>query len=367
MRKTKIICLYQVIMHYRIPFYERLSNDNDFTFKLLYGRGKRGSKLVNSKVNLEKINKEELYDVRTPLPFTPCLFFKLVSENPSIIFSEGSSSLINSSIAFIYSKIFRKKFIWWSLGMLQNKKYSGFRKLINYWELFIEKHSDAIFTYSSRGAKYFLERGIDFAKIYTAVNVIDTSKKQIEISQTFEKGYLDQTKFNIGFIGTIQKTKNLKLLIDVVNGLNEKYHDLKLNLVGDGEYLNELLKYDGINEAIVFHGRINYGSSRILGNCDVFVLPGLGGLAICEGMLNKLPIITGNADGTEYDLVDETNGYVLEDINYNSLFEKIEYLYLNRDIAYRMGQNSYNKITNKLSFDNYYNVFKKIIYDFDTN
>lgn len=366
MRKTKIICLYQVIMHYRIPFYERLSNDNDFNFKLLYGRGKNGTKLVNSKSNLESINKEQLYDLRVPLPFTPFLFFKLILENPNIVFTEGSSSLINSSIAFIYSKIFRKKFVWWSLGKLQNKEFSGLRKLINYWELFIEKHSDAIFTYSSIGANYFKKRGVDSSRIYTAVNVIDTSKKLIEISETFEYGYIDKTKFNIGFIGTIQKTKNLELLIDVVKGLNKKYNEFKLHIIGDGEYMSQILNYIGENESIVMHGRVNYGSSRILGNCDVFVLPGLGGLAICEGMLNKLPIITGNADGTEYDLVDETNGFVLEDMSYNSLFEKIEYLYLNKELTNRMGNNSYIKITNKLSFDNYYNIFKKMIHDLNT-
>lgn len=357
----KIICLYQVVMHYRVPFYERLSNDDDFEFKLLYGRGKKLTKLVNAKIEDKKINAEQLYDVRVPMPFSPLLFFKLIKEKPSIVFTEGSSSLINSSIAFFYSKLFRKKFIWWSLGALKDKKYKGFRKLINKWELYIERNSDAIFTYSTQGEKYFLSRGIGHDRIFVAVNVFDTNAKLQEIKSTSEQGFLDSNFFNIGFIGSIEKTKNLELLIEVVHLLNQKYGNIKLHVIGDGEYLTTLKSFVQNEHEVVFYGRINYGASKILGNCDVFVLPGLGGLAICEAMLNELPIITGNADGTEYDLVDHSNGFIIEDMNVKNLYDKIEFLYKNTDILKDMKYNSLRKITEEVGFENYYAVFKKMI------
>jgi len=348
-------------MHYRLPFYERINNDSDYDFKLIYGRGKKKSKLSNTNVG-ENINKTKLYDIRIPLPFSPTLIFHLIKENPDIVFSEGSSSLINSSIAFIYSKLFNKKFIWWSLGKLKDKTYTGVRGLVNRWEHFIETHSDAIFTYSTQGANYFKGRGVDSSKIFVAVNVFDTTAKLHEIEESNQEHYLDAKYFNIGFIGTIQKTKNLELLIDVVNELNSIYKNFKLHIIGDGSYLSELKRYSGENNNIVFHGRMNHGSSKILGNCDVFVLPGLGGLAICEGMLNKLPIITGNADGTEYDLViNGKNGYIIEDMNKSNLAERIEFLYNNRDILNEMKVNSFKMITEELSFDNYYSVFKSMI------
>lgn len=363
----KIICLYQVVMHYRVAFYERLSNDDDFEFKLLFGRGKKSTKLINAKIEDKNINAEQLYDVRVPMPFSPFLFFKLIKENPDIVFTEGSSSLINSSIAFFYTKMFNKKFIWWSLGTLKDKKYNGFRKLINKWELYIERNSDAIFTYSTQGGEYFLSRGICQNKIFVGVNVFDTNAKLQEIRSTYEQGFLDSTFFNIGFIGSIEKTKNLELLIEVVHLLNQKYGNIKLHIIGDGEYLPTLKSFVKNNHEVVFYGRINYGSSKVLGNCDVFVLPGLGGLAICEAMLNKLAIITGNADGTEYDLVDHSNGFIIENMNVNNLYDKIDFLYNNKNILKDMKYNSFKKITEEVGFENYYSVFKNMINHITSN
>lgn len=363
-KKIKIVCLYQVIMHYRIPFYEKLSLDEEFDFKLIYGKGKPGTKLKNADISNASILAEQISDYRIPLPFSPFLFFKLIKETPDVIFSEGSSSLINASIAFFYAKIFRKKYIWWSLGTLKNDKKTGVRKLISYWENIIEKNSSAIFTYSTQGYNYFVSRGVNPDKIVVGVNVFDTTKKLLEINNTYVKNYLDKNFFNISFIGTIQKTKNLELLIDVVDGLNKKYNqnNFKLHIVGDGNYLNNLMEYSSNNNSIIFHGRINYGASKILKNSDVMVLPGLGGLAIVEGMLNSLPIISGYADGTELDLINDQNGFIISDMNYKNLFEKIELYYLNPELKRQHGESSFQKITSTYSFENYYSNFKKIIH-----
>jgi glycosyltransferase involved in cell wall biosynthesis len=167
-KKVKLVCLYQVVMHYRLPFYNKISQDPDIDFVLIHGNGNKKGKLVNANLDKALFKRIQLNDYRIPMPFSPLLMFHLIKESPDIVFTEGSSSLINSSIAFIYSKLFNKKFIWWSLGKLKNKQYTGFRKLINKWERYIELHSNAIFTYSTQGKEYFLSRGVDRSKIYVA-------------------------------------------------------------------------------------------------------------------------------------------------------------------------------------------------------
>lgn len=359
----KVVCLYQVVMHYRLPFYNRISTDKDIDFTLIYGNGKKGTKLINTNMDSITFNHTKLNDYRIPMPFTPKLFIELVRLNPDIVFSEGSSSLINSSIAFVYSRLFNKKFIWWSLGALKNDKKKGVRKLISFWENVIEKKSNAIFTYSTQGFNHFVKRGVDPNKIFVGVNVFDTSLKLKEINETFEINYIPQNPFNIVFIGTIQKTKNLEVLIDVVYQMNANYgeNSVNLHIVGDGEYLETLKEYQKISDEIIFYGRMNNGSSKILKNSDIMVLPGLGGLAIVEGMLNSLPIVTGFADGTEFDLVDENNGAIIEDMNFKNLYDKLDYYYNNQGILKKLGENSFHKITNQYSFDNYYDVFKQMI------
>ena len=52
--KVKVVCLYQVIMHYRLSFYQKISEDPDIDFTIIYGRGKKNTKLINT--TTENIN-----------------------------------------------------------------------------------------------------------------------------------------------------------------------------------------------------------------------------------------------------------------------------------------------------------------------
>lgn len=375
-KKIKILFLYQVVMHYRLGFYKRISSDNKFDFTLFYGKEDKGTKLVNADISATDIKNKKLWGFRIPfttnngkgtISISPFLFFELIYQSPQIVFSEGSSSIVNSSLAFIYAKTFKKKFIWWSLGKLKNRKYTGFRKLINRWEKIIENNCDAIFTYSSQGKEYFLSRGVQKEKIFVGVNVLDTNEKLIEM-QSFKNHNENSAypnNFNLCFIGSIIREKNIELLIDALEIFNKKYFKkAKLHIIGDGVHLtelNEYIKEKNLKSSVVFHGRINRGANVVLKQCQVMVLPGLGGLSICEGMLNSLPIITSIADGTELDLVDRSNGFVIPNLTREILFEKIEYLYLNPVIRTEMGKKSYKKITTVYSFDNYYEMFNEAV------
>src|SRR5690606_2603128 len=120
----------------------------------------------------------------------------------------------------------------------------------------IERNSDAIFTYSTQGKNYFKEKGISEDKIFVAVNVFDTNKKLLDINSGYEENFIDKNYFNIGFIGTIQKTKNLELLIEVVKKLNNDIEDkFRLHIIGDGNHFENLNKYIDNDKSIILYGR----------------------------------------------------------------------------------------------------------------
>jgi len=367
MGKTKIVVLYQVVMHYRVPLYLRLAQDSELDFILFYGDGELNTKLKNADFPTDIIKSKKHFTIRLPfktsnhsssLPFYPFLFFNLIRLSPDVIVSEGTSSFLNAAIAFLYAKIFRKKFIWWSLGKLKNHKNKGFRKIIAYWERYIERKSDAIFTYSTQGKEYFISEGVPPEQIFVGINVLETTKKLKEVAQYAHTEFGYNNYFNLVFIGSITKEKKLEVLIDALNIFNEKYADVgKLHIIGDGQHLDALKNYTdqkGLATAVVYHGRINEGASRILQHCDVMVLPGLGGLAICEGMVNSLPVITGLADGTENDLINDDCGFILPNINADILYQKLEYLYTHPEIRKKMGLVSFHRITKEFTFDKYY-------------
>src|SRR5690606_22831898 len=160
-----------------------------------------------------------------------------------------------------------------------------------------------------------LSRDVKPERIFVGVNVLDEKNKLLETKDSAERGFFWSNKFNVVFIGTITKEKKIETVIDAISKLNNGKVDFVFHIIGDGPYKNDLQLYIQKNiqnpGSIVFHGRINKGAGEVISKCDVMVLAGLGGLAICEGMINGLPIITGKADGTEFDLVDSKNGFVI--------------------------------------------------------
>jgi len=370
MEKINLLVVYQVIMHYRVPFYRKMQKDEQLNFSILYGEGKPGTKLVNANLDNLELNREKVPGFRidfkgNSFPFSPLLAFRLFRKNPQVILAEGSSSIINGTIAFFYAKIFHKKFIWWSLGQLEGKKHNAIRRLISKWEHIIEKNADAIFTYSTKGKKYFLSRGIEEDKIFVGVNVLDAESRIKENKEANEINFPWTNKFNIVFIGTITKEKNLELVIDALSVLNVDQDKFVFHIIGDGKHRDNLenyIKYKLVSEnSVIFHGRINKGGGKIMEKCDLMLLPGLGGLAICEGMICSLPIITGNADGTEYDLVDEGNGFIFPDMTVDDIVKTIKLLHNNPAITKELGANSYKKITEEFTFNNYYASFKSAL------
>ena len=81
MRKIKLVVLYQVIMHYRAPLYQKLEDDDRFDFLLYYGKGRVGTKLVNTNLSeysfARKIIKEFRLSIRkNSFAIWPSLIFK---------------------------------------------------------------------------------------------------------------------------------------------------------------------------------------------------------------------------------------------------------------------------------------------------
>lgn len=362
MKPTKVIGIYSVIMHYRVGVYERLGSNPKYDFELLHGKSEKNSKKKNY-TGVLSFKSTELSSVYLPVKtnngessqqLIPGLFFSLIRRNPDVIWCEGASSLINASFAFLYAKLFRKKFIWWSLGLLKGRTYKGIRAKIDKYIHYIERHSDAIFTYSTLGKEHFVNnRGIDPEKVFVSVNVIDTEKKIAEMASLSKK---EHEGFHIVFVGAIIKVKRLKFLIDTFQKLSQKYDHIVLDIIGSGDYFHQIQEYANSknNSRIILHGRMDgVELSQMLLSSDVLVLPGLGGLAICDGMIHSLPIVCGSADGTELDLIDESCGFVTDDMTEEFLIKNLTNLIEDPILAKEMGDNAYKRIITQFSINNY--------------
>lgn len=372
----KLLCLYQVMFQYRVGTYEAIAKLPSVDFELWHGKDVLNSKLKNYKGEVN-FKHRCLPSCRLPIktnngsssqPFFPFLFLRLAIYNPDVILAEGASSFFSLSVASLYSHLFKKKIILWSMGALAGREYKGIRGAVQRWLRRIERNADALFVYSTQAEAYFINEGVSQEKIFKAINVIDTNSKLADIQR---QGVIRKAPgFNVAFVGAIAKTKRLELLINAVVRLRNKHDDVVLHIIGDGEYLQVIKEYTfslGLDDAVVFHGRVTEGLNVLLSRYQVLALPGLGGLAIVDGMISSLPIIAGMADGTEKDLVDENNGFVTDAMTEDFMYEKLSLLYDNPNLIKRLGDNSFLKITRDYSFGNYISVFRKCLNSVSSN
>lgn len=358
------------MFQYRVGTYEAMSRLDGIDFELWYGSDVPNTKLKNFKGDVTFRHRQlpcwhlpvKTNNGASSQPFFPLLFFKLVCYNPDVILAEGASSLFSLTTAYIYSKLFHKKLIMWSMGKLAGRDYKGVRSLVQKWIRRIEKKADAIFVYSTQAEHYFIKDGVEKKRIFKAINVIDTNAKLSAIKDAGD--IVKESGFNVVFVGAINKTKRLELLVDSIANLITEYSDIKLHIIGDGNYLQSVKDYvsdKNLDNFVVFHGRVTDGLNALLAKYQVLALPGLGGLAIVDGMISSLPIISGLADGTELDLIDEKNGFVTGSMTVEYMSEKLSILHNNPEMARKMGECSFAKITGEFSFDSYINQFNNCL------
>lgn len=166
--------------------------------------------------------------------------------------------------------------------------------------------------------------------------------------------------------------KGIDYLIKAFAEFSKGKNDVELRLYGGGdqrEMLENLVKELNIQDKVIFYGEqpreVLY---RDTVGTSVFVLPSKNeGMSNCllESMVRSLPIIATDVGGTR-ELVDESNGFVVEKENSKQITEALERLYRDRSLIERMGNASREKVRNlsweKIS-EEYIKLYKKVADD----
>jgi glycosyltransferase involved in cell wall biosynthesis len=367
--KTNVAILYRVIQEWRLPIFNRFAKEEKFNLTILHGPDFEGTKVVNSKKE-RLFNSVELFSIKlkgksknglVAMPISVFLFFKLIILNQKIVISEGESNLFNAEMGFIYCKLFRKKFIWWSLGSLKNRQQTGIRKLLNIVINTIERNADAIISYSNIGKSYFESIGVEPSKIFVATNVIDTEAKLEEISKLdkqkiYKEAHVDKD-FIILFVGALIAEKRVDMLLNAFKIVeSSNIGKFELIIVGSGperQNLMDMVLVQGIKN-VAFKGQVFDGVSKYFLASDVFVLPGLGGLAVSEALVHGIPVIASIGDGCEKDLVaNNINGIIDEELNAESLANYLLTIYKDKTLLNNMKSEALAVIIQKHNINTY--------------
>lgn len=339
----RVAISYRVLQAWRVPVFHRLSKVPDISIMVFYGEDFDGTKVVSysgatdfasKKLPTKKI-KLSTRNGKAYIPFNSTLYRELKAYKPDVVISEGASNFVNNIICFMYAKRHRCKIVQWGLGEIQGRKRSTHRKALDVLFKYIEKNSDGAISYSTYGAKYYKKVGVPPEKVVVAVNVVDTESRMMEMRQYCLNNRLAfpspvPMNFNLLFVGSLSENKGVDKIIEAMVGLRQL--PVTLTIVGDGParaQLEEMVRQKGLQDQVNFVGHVTSGIAQYFYFASLFILPGLGGLAVSDALVHGVPVICSVGDGCEQDLINGKNGIIVPDLTAPVLEILIRELYNN--------------------------------------
>jgi glycosyltransferase involved in cell wall biosynthesis len=206
---------------------------------------------------------------------------------------------------------------------------------------------DAHVNYVDEAYSIYGSYGVPADRIFITANSPDTDYLlAIRKSLVAMQPSIERSKHRIIHVGRLVEWKRVDLLMKAFAKIKEQLQDAELLIIGTGpeqEKLQILADTLGVVDSVRFLGGI-YEAERLgshLMSSAVFVLAGMGGLAINDAMCFGLPIVCSVCDGTEKRLVkDGFNGRYFREGDADDLYDKIQSLMIDPTLAAKMGHES---------------------------
>jgi glycosyltransferase involved in cell wall biosynthesis len=177
-------------------------------------------------------------------------------------------------------------------------------------------------------------------------NKIKIIPNGIDVYNSFQKkSYNFKNDFCITYIGRLNFSKRVDILLDAINILSNKNEifNLKLNIVGKGNLFNDLekmVKNLKLDNYVNFLGELS-NVEKILCKSDIFVLPsqneGISN-ALLEAMAAGVPCIATDISGNRALIKNNLNGLLFKIANSQELANKIKELYRDTQLRRKLGE-----------------------------
>lgn len=175
------------------------------------------------------------------------------------------------------------------------------RQLINSAKSFI--------AYGSLAAQYLVDMGAKSTTVYTGINTVDTSFFSEETAKS-KQSITIKHPFTFTYLGYLVPRKNVRLVIEAAALLAKERKDFRLQIIGDGESKNELVKLSsqlGLDEQIQFTGYKQKSELPLyLAQTNAFLYQSdfdIWGLVLNEAMAAGLCCLATTNAGATFDLI----------------------------------------------------------------
>lgn len=360
--QKKIAIQQRVLPSYRIPFFDALAAQCEQGLSVFAGEPRRGEGLdCGARPAVAKFypaKNTHLFSGRFYLCWQVGILNWLRSWQPDVLVMEANPRYLRSGAALNWMKARGGKVIGWGLGSpFPSGSFSNLR--LDLRKRFVSRF-DALVTYSQQGAEEYAALGFEPGLIFCAPNAV--APKPVQPMPERPNGFRNG-KPNVVFVGRLQARKRVDMLLRACALLPVALRPA-LVVVGDGPERGRLVALaKEVNADVRFTGA-QHGPDleRIYRDADLFVLPGTGGLAIQQAMSFGLPVIVGESDGTQSDLVRDENGWTLATANAEALSRLMQNALGDIARMRRMGAASYRIVSQEINLETMVDAFARAIH-----
>ena len=348
----------RVLPIYRAPFFEALAGECARGLSVFAGQARPGEAIERSPslqtARLAQARNLHLFNGRFYLCWQSGLLGWLHDWQPDVLVVEANPRYLHTPAAVRWMHSRRRPVLGWGLGA-PAKSASALPSALR--RSFINQF-DALITYSQQGAQEYAAAGFRPERIFVAPNA--AAARPLEHPPQRLAAYAAQGPV-ILFVGRLQARKRLDLLLQACAALVET--PPRLWIVGDGPERARLeaLARQVYPQAQFFGARHGPDLNPLFEAADLFVLPGTGGLAVQQAMSFALPVLVGEADGTQSDLVRPSNGWNLKPGDPQSLADTLRQALADPARLRRMGDESYRIVAEEINIERMVQVFAQAI------
>ncbi|MEA2006615.1 MAG: glycosyltransferase [Patescibacteria group bacterium] len=284
-----------------------------------------------------KLRKEKKYDLIHSFFGIPCGFVAMLLGMSYVV------SLRGSDVPF-YSEKYK---------LLDTLLFQRLSRRI--W-----KKADVVIA-NSEGLKKLALKSSPKQEIGVIYNGVDT--------EIFAPSQKKPEEFTIISTSRLEKRKGLEFLVEGFGKFNKQYKDSRLILIGGGDQENKLRKIShdlGAESVVDFVGVLDLGElSKWYKKVDVFSLPSFNeGMSnsLLEAIASGLAIVATDTGGTK-ELINDSNGIIVEKGSSEDVFRAFEKLYTDRQLLESMKEKSREKalVMSWINMSNQYlEVYKKV-------
>lgn len=321
----------------------------------------------NNLARQEKFNKLEIYPTNSfqkiNYIFNAYRIGKNLCQQKKIDLIDTQDPFLTGLVGYFLKKKFKIPLEVHCHGDFFKNKHWLKENILNYLYLFLGKFlikkADAIRVVSQGIKEKSIKMGISENKIKVISTPVDLEKfEKFDVNKVTEIKRYYRNKKIILFVGTLNKAKNVPLLLDSLSLVKQKFDNFFCLIIGEGSEIKNLkikIKNLKLEDQIKLLGSISHNELvNYYGVCDFLVLPSFSesfGKVILEAAATSKPTIATQTTGASELILDGKTGFLTPIDNKERLAKKILLLLNNQNLTNNLGEGAKEYLKQRFNQD----------------